>query len=553
MCSLYKPKFTTKKPTFVAPKKDSIMAEPTENISKQAPFQTRRRGNLSANADFVDYGKLPPQAKDLEEAVLGALMLEKDAIDTVADILKPDSFYVEAHQVIYRAIVQLYRNNEPIDMLTVVTRLRQNGELEKIGGPYYVAQLTNKVASAANIEFHARIVAQKYIQRELITSSTEIIRDAYEDTTDVFELLDKAETSIMNISENNIKKASEDIASIIKKEMDELNVRIHSDEHLNGVSSGFRELDKFTGGWQKSDLIIVAARPGMGKTAFTLALARNSAVDHKKPVAIFSLEMSSGQLVQRMISMETEISAEKIRRGDMKEYELLQLTSKLDNLGKAQIFIDDTPGINLFELRSKVRKLHQKHGISLLVIDYLQLMSGSHDGKGGGNREQEISQISRGLKSLAKELNIPIIALSQLSRATETRGGDKKPLLSDLRESGAIEQDADIVIFLYRGEYYGIETDSEGNSSKGIAEIILAKHRNGQLGTVKAKFINHLAKFADMHDIVTDEQIAIENNGNKQIFKKFSSRMNDPQQDSGNIDASRSHKTDDFDDDSPPF
>lgn len=528
------------------------MAEPLEN-TRQTSFTARRKTNLGGNTEFVDYGKLPPQAKDLEEAVLGALMLENDAIDTVADILKPESFYVEAHQVIYRAIRELYQSNSPIDMLTVVARLRQNGDLEKIGGPYYIAQLTNKVASAANIEYHARIVAQKYIQRELIASSTEIIRDAYEDTTDVFELLDRAETNVMNISENNIKKASEDIATIIKKEMEELNVRINSDEHLNGVSSGFRELDKYTGGWQKTDLIIVGARPGMGKTAFTLALARNAAVDHQKPVAIFSLEMSSGQLVQRMISMETEISAEKIRRGDMQQYELLQLTSKLDKLQDAKIFIDDTPGINLFELRSKVRKLKQKHDIQMLVIDYLQLMSGAHDGK-TGNREQEISQISRGLKGLAKELQIPVIALSQLSRSVETRGGTKKPLLSDLRESGAIEQDADLIIFLYRGEYYGLETDEEGTSTKGTAEIILAKHRNGQLGTVKAKFINHLAKFADMNDLVTDEQIAIENNGNKQIFKKFSSRMNDPQQDhSGEgFDVSRSHKQDDFED-TPPF
>lgn len=535
--------------TFVLPK-NKAMAESTENIKRQPTFSTRRNNNLSADASIVDYGKLPPQAKDLEEAVLGALMLEEKAIDDIAEILKPDSFYVEAHQLIFRAIRQLYQDQSPIDMLTVVARLKQNGDLEKVGGPYYIAQLTNKVASAANIEYHARIISQKYIQRMLISSSSDIIRDAFEDTTDVFELLDKAETNIMNISENNIKKSSEDIAALIKKELEELDIRKNSSEHLNGVSSGFSELDKYTGGWQKSDLIVVAARPGMGKTAFTLALARNSAVDHKKPVAIFSLEMSSGQLVQRMISMETEISAEKIRRGELANHEFLQLTTKLDSLKEAQIFIDDTPGINIFELRSKCRKLKQKFDIQMLIIDYLQLMSGSHDGKGGGNREQEISQISRGLKGLAKELQIPIIALSQLSRATETRGGNKKPILSDLRESGAIEQDADIVIFLYRGEYYGLETDEDGQSTKGTAEIILAKHRNGQLGTVKAKFINHLAKFADFNDFGGNsvEQMVVENNGNKQIFKKFQSRINE----SGESDAERSHKPDDFDE-PPPF
>ncbi len=522
------------------------MADPIENIKRRVEYQNKK-SSISADASLLEFGKLPPQAKELEEAVLGALMIEKNAMDEVAEILKEESFYVEAHQYIFRAIKQLFVNQNPIDMLTVVERLKQKGDLEKVGGPYMIAQLTNKVASAANVEYHSRIIAQKYVQRMLISTSSDVIKEAYEDTTDVFELLDKAETNIMNISENNIKKSSEDIASIIKKELDEINIRMHSDEHLNGVRSGFTGLDALTGGWQKSDLIIVAARPGMGKTAFTLALARNSAVDAKKGVAIFSLEMSSGQLVQRMISMETEISSDKIRRGNLEQYELMQLTSKIDGLKDAPIFIDDTPSINIFELRSKCRKLKQKHDIQLIIIDYLQLMSGSHDGKGGGNREQEISQISRALKGLAKELMVPIIALSQLSRATETRGGDKKPLLSDLRESGAIEQDADIVIFLYRAEYYKILTDESGNSTLNTAEIIVAKHRNGPLDTVKAKFIGRYAKFADFDEFGKEDTFEANQGDNKSIYKKFSSKANDE------VDVERKHRPEEFDTELPPF
>jgi replicative DNA helicase len=526
------------------------MAEQSETVKKK--YDSIRKVNNSIDTSALEYGKLPPQARELEEAVLGAIMIEDKAIDEVIEFLLIDSFYVEAHQKIYRAIKDLYVAEAPIDLLTVSERLKKNGDLEAVGGSYYIAQLTNKVGSAANLEYHARIISQKYIQRMLISSSSEIIRDAFEDSTDVFELLDKAESSLMNISENNAKKSSVDIASIIKKELEEIDIRINNDEHLNGVPSGFMELDRATGGWQKSDLIVVAARPGMGKTAFTLALARNSSVDYKKPVAFFSLEMSSNQLVQRLISMESEIPAEKIRRGNLEKHEYQQLTSKIDSLREAQLFIDDTPGINIFELRSKCRKLKQKHDISMIIIDYLQLMSGTNEGKGGGNREQEISQISRSLKGLAKELNVPVIALSQLSRAPETRGGNKKPILSDLRESGAIEQDADIVIFLYRGEYYGIVTDEDGMDTKGVAEIIIAKHRNGPLKTVKAKFIDRFAKFADFDEFQNDN-VTMEvqsRDGEKRIFKKLPSRMNDE------FDAEKKHKNDDFkkeDDDMPPF
>ena len=506
---------------------------------------TVRRGGNDVSA--LEFGKLPPQARDFEEAVLGAIMIEDKAVDEVIEFLREDAFYVEAHQKIYRAMRQLYEDSAPIDLLTVTEKLKKNGDLELVGGPYYIAQLTNKIGSAANLEYHARIISQKHIQRMLISSSTDIIKDAYEDSTDVFELLDKAESRLMLISENNAKKSTLDISSIIKKELEEIDIRINSTEH----ASGFVELDRATGGWQKSDLIIVAARPGMGKTAFTLALARNSSVDHSKPVAFFSLEMSSNQLVQRLISMESEIPAEKIRRGNLEKHEFQQLTSKIDSLSKAPLFIDDTPGINIFELRSKCRKLKQKHDISMIIIDYLQLMSGTSEGKSGGNREQEISQISRSLKGLAKELNVPVIALSQLSRATETRSGTKRPILSDLRESGAIEQDADIVIFLFRGEYYGMVTDEDGMDVKGVAEIIIAKHRNGPLKTVKAKFIDRFAKFADFDEFQIDNNavIQVESGGEKRIFKKIQSRMNDE------FDAEKKHGKEDFkgDDDFVPF
>jgi replicative DNA helicase len=521
------------------------MADSIETAKKKIEQSKRKLIGLS-DSNLLDVGKLPPQAKEIEEAVLGALMIESSAMDDVSSILKEDTFYVDAHQLIFKAMRLLNVNDSPIDMLTVVEQLKKNGDLERVGGPYYIAQLTNKVASAANVEYHARILAQKYIQRMLISSSTEIIKEAYEDSTDVFDLLDKAESAVMNISENNTKKSTEDIASVIKTELAEIDIRINSDTHFNGVPSGFTELDQATGGWQKSDLIIVAARPGMGKTAFTLALARNSAIDAKKPVAIFSLEMSSGQLVQRMISMETEIPSEKIRRGTIEKHEYQQLTTKIDKLRNAQIFIDDTPSISVFELRSKCRKLKQKNDVQMIIIDYLQLMSGNVEGRGSGNREQEISLISRSLKGLAKELNVPIIALSQLSRATETRGGAKRPMLSDLRESGAIEQDADIVIFLYRPEYYGLEFDDNNQSVKGMAEIILAKHRNGPLTTAKARFIASFAKFADIDEFAKPENYIEENfSSNKQIFKIAGSKINE------DITIEKKHGKDEFSEDAP--
>jgi replicative DNA helicase len=362
-----------------------------------------------------------------------------------------------------------------------------------------VSELTFRVNSAANIEYHARIVSEQALKRALIAMSSTILRDAYEDTTDVFELLDRAEQSLFKISESNIKKNYADMSTIVRMALNELETK-KNQEGLTGVPSGFTNLDRVTSGWQPTELIILAARPAMGKTAFVVSALRNAAVDHGKPVAIFSLEMSSVQLVNRLISAEAEIDSEKIRKGTLAPHEWTQLHHKIQRLTEAPIFIDDTPALSILELRAKCRRLKAQHDIQMVVIDYLQLMSGDTSGGGrpGGNREQEIASISRALKNLAKELNVPVIALSQLSRAVETRGGDKKPQLSDLRESGSIEQDADMVCFLYRPEYYNITADENGNSTAGVGEVIIAKNRSGSLDTIQLRFISKFTKFCDL-------------------------------------------------------
>ncbi len=464
---------------------------------------TSKTGLLKPKSTRMDgiesLGKLPPQALELEEAVLGALMLERDAFNAVIEILKPESFYKEAHQKIFKAIVDLFDRSEPVDILTVTNNLRTKGELEIAGGAYYVTELTTKVNSAANIEFHARIVLEHSIKRDLISIASEVHRDAFEDTTDVFELLDKTEQSLYKVSESNIRKNYADMRSLMGEAIKELQAKKDHDNHLTGIPSGFTDLDRLTSGWQKNDLVIIAARPGMGKTAFVVSAMRNAAVEFKKPVAIFSLEMSSIQLVNRLISAEAELDSEKIKKGNLEEYEWTQLHYKINALTDAPIYIDDTPALSIRELRTKCRRLKAKNNIELIIIDYLQLMSGEGNSKGfGGNREQEISAISRALKQLAKELQVPVIALSQLSRSVETRGGDKRPQLSDLRESGAIEQDADMVVFLYRPEYYKIDVDESGNSLKGVGEVIIAKHRNGSLDSVFLKFIGKYTKFCDL-------------------------------------------------------
>jgi replicative DNA helicase len=493
----------------------------------QATDNIRKRILKPGTTLVSEHGKLPPQAVDLEEAVLGAMMLEKNAVNTVIDILTPDSFYKESHQRIFSAIATLFQNTEAIDILTVTTQLKKNGELDLVGGPYYVTQLTNRIASAANVEFHARIILQKFIQRELIRISSETIRDAFEDSTDVFDLLDKAESNLFSIAEKNIKKNYEGMHGLLKQAIEQIN-NARNTEGVSGVPSGFTALDRITSGWQPSDLIILAARPGMGKTAFVLSLARNTAVQYKRGVAIFSLEMSSVQLVNRLIASETELSAEKLKKGKLEDYEWQQLHSKIKNLESAPIYIDDTPALSVFELRAKCRRLKAQHNIDMVVIDYLQLMTAASDGK--GNREQEISTISRSLKSIAKELNIPIIALSQLNRSVETRGGLKKPQLSDLRESGAIEQDADMVMFIYRPEYYQLTQDESGNAfPPGLGQLIIAKHRNGSLEDVNLRFIANLAKFVDYESMSLESISAagsVDSADSSAPSITFSSKMN---------------------------
>jgi replicative DNA helicase len=469
------------------------------------PNTNDRKSRLSTPTPFSGLGKLPPQAIDLEEAVLGALMLEKDALSSVIDVLKPEVFYKDNHQKIFNAIRVLFEKTSPVDILTVTAQLRQQGELEMIGGAYYITELTNRVASAANIEYHSRIIIQKFIQRELIRISTDVINTAYEDTSDVLELLDKAEKNLFEIAQNNLRRDSRKMDDLVHQALKDIEALKDKKDGLTGVASGFTELDRMTSGWQKSDLVIIAARPAMGKTAFVLSCARNAAVDFDKPVVVFSLEMSSVQLVNRLISGETEIEQEKIRKGTLEEWEWQQIHSKIGRLEQAPLIIDDTPSLNIFEFRAKCRRLKAQHDIQLIIIDYLQLMQGKADGKGGGNREQEIGSISRALKTVAKELNVPVIALSQLSRAVENRpGGSKRPMLSDLRESGSIEQDADMVLFLYRPEYYGLDVDEDNNPTQGIGEIIIAKHRNGETGRVRLKFVGKYVKFQDLEPSMGD-------------------------------------------------
>jgi replicative DNA helicase len=469
---------------------------PMENFKNINPIKVDKTTIIS-----LEKGKLQPQVLDLEEAVLGAMMIDKKGVDDVIDILQPDAFYKEGHKHIFEAIVQLFTETQPIDLLTVSAQLRKNGKLDLAGGDFYLIQLTQKISSSAHIEFHSRIILQKFIQRSLIRISTEIIEASYDETTDVFNLLDQAESKLYEVTQGNIKRSSETAQSLVlqaKKRIEE----ISKQEGLSGVETGFTNLDKLTSGWQPSDLIIIAARPAMGKTAFVLSMARNIAIDYGHPVALFSLEMASVQLITRLISSETGLSSEKLRTGKLEPHEWTMLSTKVKNLEKAPLYIDDTPSLSIFDLRAKARRLVSQHGIKIIIVDYLQLMTAGGNGKGGGNREQEISTISRNLKALAKELNVPVIALSQLSRAVETRGSSKRPLLSDLRESGAIEQDADIVSFLYRPEYYKIDEwdDDEASPTAGQAEIMIAKHRNGGIENVRLKFIGHLGKFDNLDD-----------------------------------------------------
>lgn len=451
-------------------------------------------------------GRMPPQARELEEAVLGALMLDREAIMVVMDILQPESFYSEAHQNIYRAIIGLFNSNEPVDLLTVTEAMNKAGTIAACGGAYYLVELSNRVASAANIEYHARIIQEKSIARSLGHIGSVIVRDAYDNATDPFEALEGAEKMLFDLS---MGQGSEDAQSLFQiagtvLTQSERAMKTRVEGGVSGVPSGIAALDKETGGWQPSDLIIIAGRPGMGKSAFAVSTVAFNAAKAGVPTAVFSLEMSKPQLVARIMAGESGVSSRNMSNGDLHDSDLTLLDETTQGFSNVPLYVDDTPAISLTSLRAKARRLKMKHGIGLMVVDYLQLMKSSA-GK-DGNREQEISRISQGLKSIAKEMNIPVIALAQLSRAVETRGGAKRPQLSDLRESGSIEQDADIVAFLYRPEYYGVTEDEKGQSVKGVAEFILSKHRNGALVTVMMKFESKFAKFSNLGGLPVDRK-----------------------------------------------
>ena len=468
-------------------------------------YNKSSKNNQEAYAQLAELdGITPPQSIELEQAVLGALMLEKDAIIDVQEYLSVDTFYTEEHRTIFKAIQDLSFEMKAIDLYTVTERLKAQKELTKVGGAAYLAELTQRVATAAHVEFHAKIIAQKYVQRELIRSATEIQRRSYDEEVDVTELIGFAEQEIFKVSEGNVKRSVLAASDILHKALKQIEAAAKTAGEYNGVRSGFTDIDSITLGWQPSDLIIIAARPSMGKTAFVLTMARNMAVEFKTPVAFFSLEMSSVQLMNRLIVAETQLNPKDLRTGNLSPAQWAHLEKQTNDLGRAPLYIDDTPALSVYEFRSKARRLKTQHDIKLIIIDYLQLMTAA-SAETRGNREQEVSLISRTLKAIAKELDVPIIALSQLSRNVENRGGSKRPQLSDLRESGAIEQDADVVAFIHRPEYYGLTTNEDGLSTAGMAEIIIAKHRNGEVTDVPLRFIKEQAKFADADSSVTTD------------------------------------------------
>ena len=449
-------------------------------------------------------GRMPPQATEVEQSVLGAMLIEREAIPKAIEILPADAFYDPRHQRIYEAVEALFERGNPVDLITLTEELKRRGDYDGIGG-YYLTELTTHVASAANVEYHARIIAEKSLLRKLITTMTGVVGQAFDPTTDAFDLLDNAEREIFQISESQLRKGAVDMNSVVHQTMQHLE-SIHGREGgITGVPSGFSSLDAMTGGWQPSDMVIIAARPSMGKTAFSLAVTRNAALHPDKPagVAYFSLEMSAQQLAQRLLTSEARVDAQRARTGRLHDDDWPKLARAAGRLSAASIFIDDTPGLGILELRAKCRRLKAEHGIGLVIVDYLQLMHGTQ--QTSGNREQEIAQISRSLKGLAKELDVPVLALSQLSRAVETRGGDKRPQLSDLRESGSIEQDADVVMFIYRAERYGITVDENGNSTEGLGELLIGKQRNGPIGDVKVAFVNQYARFENLNSYLASD------------------------------------------------
>jgi replicative DNA helicase len=459
----------------------------------------RQKAKSDKNIDVLslEMGKKPPQAIDIEEAVLGALMLEPNAISDIIDIINPECFYKESNRKIFSAIASLASKHAPVDIFTISDELKNAGDLEAVGGTVYLSQLSMKIGAAAHIDYHAKILLQKYIQRELIGISYEVQRDSFDDSISVDDLLDTTQQKIFTLSDRNMKRDTRAVQFVISDAIDDLQSTQLREDGLSGVPSGYTSIDRVTLGWQPSDMVIIAARPSVGKTAFVLTMARNMSVEHHVPVAFFSLEMSSLQLVKRLMISETGLEPDKIKGGKkLADYEWEQLHTKLNQLVKAPLYIDDTPSLSIYEFRSKARRLVSTAGVKMIIIDYLQLMTGPPELK--GMREQEVSAISRSLKAIAKELNIPIIALSQLSRAVETRGGAKRPQLSDLRESGAIEQDADIVMFIHRPDYYGLTDDSP--EMRGMTDIIIAKHRNGEVKDVQMRFRSSEVRFVDVTD-----------------------------------------------------
>lgn len=445
-------------------------------------------------------GHLQPQALEIEKAVLGALMIDRDAYAVVCETLRPESFYEQRNQMVYEAIRDLSMAEKPVDMLTVTEELSRLGNLEKVGGPLYIAELTSKVASSANIEYHAHIIAHKFLARQLISFSSGIQTKAFDETTDIDELMQEAEGLLFELSQRNMKKDYTQIDPVITDAINVIQKASANKDGLTGVPTGYHKLDDITSGWQQSDLVIVAGRPAMGKTSFALSMAKNIAADYKVPIAFFSLEMSNVQLVNRLISNCCEIQGSKILNGQLKPDEWDRLDRRINNLIGAPLYIDDTPGLSVFELRTKARRLVREHGVKIIMIDYLQLMNAN--GMRFSSRQEEVSTISRSLKGLAKELDIPILALSQLNRGVESREGleGKRPQLSDLRESGAIEQDADMVLFVHRPEYYHIYQDESGRDLHGMAQIIIAKHRKGATGDVLLNFRGEYTRFENPED-----------------------------------------------------
>ncbi len=461
---------------------------------------TPRRRQARQQPVDTTYAHLQPQALDIERAVLGALLIDKDAYPVVCEILYPESFYEPRNQMIFEAIRQLSMAESPVDVLTVTEQLARNGHLEEAGGPAYIAEISSRVATSAHVEYHARIVAQKFLARQLIQFSGDIQTKAFDETIDVDELMQHAEGALFELSQKNMKKDYTQIDPVVDQAVKVIQKAAANTDGLTGVSSGYYGLDDKTSGWQESDLIIVAGRPAMGKTAFALSMAKNIAADNRIPIAFFSLEMSNVQLVNRLISNACEIEGKKILNGQLRADEWDRLDKRVGTLLGAPLYVDDTPGLSVFELRTKARRLVKEHGVKIIMIDYLQLMNAN--GMRFSSRQEEVSTISRSLKGLAKELNIPIIALSQLNRGVESREGleGKRPQLSDLRESGAIEQDADMVLFVHRPEYYHIYKDDNGNDLRGKAEIIIAKHRKGATGDVLLTFRGEYTRFENPED-----------------------------------------------------